>query len=60
MYGKEYVKGEHQDIRDIIVSPEVRDEDEELVEVKTSALKYYSSDEVSPTITLRYNETLIQ
>ena len=59
MFGYEYQNGEYQDIRDIIVSPEVRDEDETLVKVLTNSLTYKAED-VSPTIVLRYDENLIQ
>jgi len=59
MFGYEYQNGEYQDIRDIISSPEVRDEDETLVKVLTNSLTYRAED-VSPTIVLRYDENLIQ
>ena len=59
MFGYEYQNGEYQDIRDIITSPEVRDEDQSLVKVLTNSLTYKAED-VSPTIVLRYDENLIQ
>ena len=59
LIGKEYVNGVYQDIRDIITSPEVYDEDLELVRVLTDSI-LYKSDEVNPKIKLRYDETFIQ
>ena len=57
--GKEYTKQTNQDIRDLITSPDVLDEDLTAVRVLTDSLNY-RAEEVNPTITIRYEETFIQ
>ena len=58
LYGFEYMNGEWQDIRDVITSPEVYDEDETLVRVLTDTLTY-KAQEVTPSIIVRYDENYI-
>ena len=57
--GQVYPRGTFQTIRDVITSPEVYDEDGTLVEVLSDSLNY-RSEEVSPFVTIRYDETFIQ
>ena len=59
LQGKEYVKETNQNIRDLITSPDVLDEDLAVVRVLTDSLNYRAS-EVKPTITIRYDETFLQ
>jgi hypothetical protein len=59
LQGKEYTKQTNQDIRDLITSPDVLDEDLTAVRVLTDSLNY-RAEEVNPTIKIRYEETFIQ
>ena len=56
--GKEYSNAVYQDIRDVVASNEVYDEDLAEVRVLTDAI-LYKADEVSPKIKIRYDETFI-
>jgi len=58
LVGQQYPKGEYQQIRDVITSPEVYDIDGALVRVLTDSVNYRSQ-EVNPQITIRYDETFI-
>jgi len=57
--GKEYGKEANKNIRDIITSPEVYDENLTLVRVLSDTLNY-RGEEVSPSVVVRYDETFIQ
>ena len=59
LIGKQYVNGVYQNIRDLITSPEVYDEDFVPVRVLTDSLQY-KAQEVNPEIVIRYDETHIQ
>lgn len=59
LIGKQYVNGVYQNIRDLITSPEVYDENFVPVRVLTDSLQY-KAQEVNPEIVIRYDETHIQ
>lgn len=59
LYGKEYINGTNQNIRDIVTSPEVYDDTYTLVQLTNDSL-IYADEQVTPQVTIRIDETFIQ